>query len=176
MHGSSVRAGFMGIELSQLWPPDSHCDLQEYAAGPFTHCFLAQYRGLSMTMMPLLLGRPSRLHDRPSRSRARAGRLLSLRGSRFPRPKVCGEFVSAPSLQLLHELGIDESLVQSAGPEIRSLASSSAEQGRDRDAPRATPGYRWGRAVPRERLDLLLFTEAAKAGAEIWQPWSLDEV
>src|SRR6185312_17421709 len=41
---TSVRAGFMGMELSQLWPPDSHWSLQEHAAGPFSHCFLAQYQ------------------------------------------------------------------------------------------------------------------------------------
>lgn len=41
---TSVRAGFMGVELSQLWPSDSDYTLQEYAAGLFTHCFLAQYR------------------------------------------------------------------------------------------------------------------------------------
>jgi len=40
----SVRAGFMGIELSQLWPSGSHWSLQEYAAGLFSHCFLAQYQ------------------------------------------------------------------------------------------------------------------------------------
>lgn len=41
---TSVRAGFMGMELSQLWPTDNDCNLQEYAAGLFTHCFLAQRR------------------------------------------------------------------------------------------------------------------------------------
>lgn len=40
----SVRAGFMGIELSRLWPSDGHWSLQEHAAGPFSHCFLAQYQ------------------------------------------------------------------------------------------------------------------------------------
>ena len=109
---------------------------------------------------------------------ARAGWSVALvERQRFPRAKVCGEFVSAPSLQLLHELGIDESLVQSAGPEVRRLGLFVGGTSVVTEMPHAhTPGYRLGRAVPRERLDLLLLTEAAKAGAEIWQPWSLAEV
>jgi 2-polyprenyl-6-methoxyphenol hydroxylase-like FAD-dependent oxidoreductase len=109
---------------------------------------------------------------------ARAGWSVALiEKQRFPRPKVCGEFVSAPSLQLLRELGLDESLVQSAGPEIRSLGLFVGAKRVVTEMPHAqTPGYRWGRAVPREHLDLLLLREVAEAGAEIWQPWSLDEV
>jgi hypothetical protein len=39
---TSVAAGFAGAELSACWPRDStHWWLAEYAAWPFTHCFLA---------------------------------------------------------------------------------------------------------------------------------------
>jgi SAM-dependent methyltransferase len=38
---ASVRAGFTGRELSALWPARSW-HLQEYAALPFTHCFVAR--------------------------------------------------------------------------------------------------------------------------------------
>ncbi|MBS0180833.1 MAG: FAD-dependent monooxygenase [Nitrospira sp.] len=109
---------------------------------------------------------------------ARAGWSVALvEKQRFPRAKVCGEFVSAPSLQLLRELGLDESLVQSAGPEIRSLGLFVDAKKIVTEMPRAqTSGYRWGRAIPREHLDRLLLREVAEAGAEIWQPWSLDEV
>jgi hypothetical protein len=37
----SIRAGFVGKELSTLWPGE-HWRLNEYSAGPFTHCFVAQ--------------------------------------------------------------------------------------------------------------------------------------
>ncbi len=109
---------------------------------------------------------------------ARAGWSVALvEKQRFPRPKVCGEFISAPSLQLLRELGLDESLVQSAGPEIRSLGLFVGAKKIVTEMPHAqVSGYRWGRAITRERLDLLLLREVAVAGAEIWQPWSLDEV
>jgi methyltransferase family protein len=38
----SVRAGFRGGELSALWPQDGAWHLQERAALPFTHCFMAR--------------------------------------------------------------------------------------------------------------------------------------
>lgn len=109
---------------------------------------------------------------------ARAGWSVALvEKQRFPRPKVCGEFISAPSLQLLSELGLDESLVQSAGPEVRGLGLFVGAKKIVTEMPRAqTSGYRWGRAIPREHLDRLLLREVAEAGAEIWQPWSLDEI
>jgi SAM-dependent methyltransferase len=38
----SVRAGFLGKELSALWPADGCWQLSERKAGQFTHCFTAQ--------------------------------------------------------------------------------------------------------------------------------------
>jgi hypothetical protein len=38
----SVRAGFLGEELSVLWPADPRWRLREHCAGLFTHLFLAQ--------------------------------------------------------------------------------------------------------------------------------------
>jgi hypothetical protein len=38
---SSVRAGFRAPELSELWPDSKDWVLEEYAAGLFSHCFLA---------------------------------------------------------------------------------------------------------------------------------------
>lgn len=40
----SVRAGFSGAELSQLWPADESWTLDERPAGLFSHLFLAQRR------------------------------------------------------------------------------------------------------------------------------------
>jgi hypothetical protein len=37
----SVRAGFRESELSEFWPRQATWNLQEYAAGLFTHCFVA---------------------------------------------------------------------------------------------------------------------------------------
>jgi hypothetical protein len=38
----SVRAGFLGRELSALWPPDNNWQLIEQPAGLFSHCFIAK--------------------------------------------------------------------------------------------------------------------------------------
>ncbi|MBA3448575.1 MAG: hypothetical protein H0T56_13410, partial [Pseudaminobacter sp.] len=38
---ASVRAGFAGSELSQLWPAGHGCVLEERCIGPFTHVFAA---------------------------------------------------------------------------------------------------------------------------------------
>jgi 2-polyprenyl-3-methyl-5-hydroxy-6-metoxy-1,4-benzoquinol methylase len=39
---ASVRAGFAGDELSGMWPARAAWDVQEYAAGPFSHGFVAR--------------------------------------------------------------------------------------------------------------------------------------
>ena len=41
----SVRAGFRGRELSELWPSDENWRLEEGPALPFTHGFLARRAG-----------------------------------------------------------------------------------------------------------------------------------
>ena len=38
----SVRAGFVGRELSALWPPNSEWTTSEHSAGVFSHCFVAK--------------------------------------------------------------------------------------------------------------------------------------
>jgi 2-polyprenyl-3-methyl-5-hydroxy-6-metoxy-1,4-benzoquinol methylase len=40
----SVRAGFKGNELSEIWPEKQSWELHEYAARLFTHCFAAHRR------------------------------------------------------------------------------------------------------------------------------------
>jgi hypothetical protein len=38
---ASVRAGFLGDEITSAWPDRASWDVREYAAGPFSHCFVA---------------------------------------------------------------------------------------------------------------------------------------
>lgn len=38
---ASVRAGFRGLELTELWPGGGSCTLEEGARGPFSHCLAA---------------------------------------------------------------------------------------------------------------------------------------
>jgi flavin-dependent dehydrogenase len=112
---------------------------------------------------------------------AQAGRAVAvIERARFPRRKVCGEFVSATNAAVLARLGLAEMFAACAGPEIRrvgfhagSLATAAVMP---RIGPRARSGSAgenagWGRALGRERLDAMLLDRAAALGADIVQPW-----
>ncbi len=97
--------------------------------------------------------------------------------AKFPRRKVCGEFISATSLPLFHELGIARPFFELAGPEVRKVGLFAGEV----ILSSAMPGPMnsndmWGRALGREYLDMLLLNGAAVAGAEVWQPCTAVEL
>ena len=111
-----------------------------------------------------------------------AARLLAKAGwsvalvekSGFPRRKVCGEFISATSLPLLYDSGVREGFLSEAGPEVRRVGFFARDAVLASAMPSAGKSVSgWGRALGRERLDLLLAQSAAQAGAEIWQPWKV---
>src|SRR5215211_782598 len=88
----------------------------------------------------------------------------------FPRRKVCGEFISAASLPLLAELGVDSAFATSAGPSVRRIALYSGDVIVDAPMPKVQSAVAcWGRALSREQFDLLLLDAAARAGADVWQ-------
>lgn len=95
----------------------------------------------------------------------------------FPRRKVCGEFISATTLPLLERLGVGRRFFELAGPEVRrvGLFARDAALAADMPAPARSPA-RWGRALGREHLDLLLLEAARHAGAHIWQPCTAAEL
>src|ERR1700722_10661153 len=123
---------------------------------------------------------------------ARAGWSVALlEKTRFPRQKVCGEFLSASNLPLLRHLGLAQSFQELAGPEVRQVALFS----RDDAVVAEMPGHRtagdavamtegrkeatpepWGRGLGRDHLDTLLLDLAAAAGASVWQPWAAAEL
>jgi len=104
-------------------------------------------------------------------------RIAVVEKKRFPRRKVCGEFVSATSWPLLRELGVAESLLAQAGPEIRRVGLYAGETVLAADMPTPSDGREaWGRAVGREHLDSLLLARAAAAGVDVIQPWTLSRV
>jgi flavin-dependent dehydrogenase len=95
----------------------------------------------------------------------------------FPRRKVCGEFVSATTMPLLHSLGVLEHFSQLAGPEVKRVGLFAHEL--LLTAPITQPSNlsgRWGRALGRDHLDLLLLEAAARAGAKVWQPCSASQL
>ena len=109
---------------------------------------------------------------------ARAGWSVAvLEKTRFPRRKVCGEFVSATSLPLLRELRVAGSFLAQAGPEIRQIGLYAGRETLTADMPCARDGAQThGRALGREHLDTLLLTGAAQAGARVFQPWTVTQV
>lgn len=104
---------------------------------------------------------------------AKAGWSVALvEKSVFPRRKVCGEFISATSLPLLSELGIDERFAAMAGPEIARVALFAGDIVVSSALPSArNAGRAWGRALGREHLDVMMLEAAARAGAAVLQPW-----
>src|SRR5690348_12365547 len=95
----------------------------------------------------------------------------------FPRPKVCGEFISATNLPLLSDPKISEAYHSHAGPEVKRVGLFAGETVLASGMPAALRSSRpWGRAMARDELDLLLAKAAAAAGVEMWQPWKLTAI
>jgi menaquinone-9 beta-reductase len=99
---------------------------------------------------------------------ARAGlAVVVLEKSRFPRRKVCGEFVAASGIRELHALGVGERFAALAGPPVRRLALWTSRASFDAALPQR---HGAARALEREALDVLLLDAARASGAQVLQP------
>ena len=109
---------------------------------------------------------------------ARAGWSVAVvEKSRFPRQKVCGEFLSATNLPLLQQLGVGPEFSGLAGPKVTSVGLFAGDTVLASAMPQSRTGAEtWGRALGRDQLDTLLLAHAASAGAAVWQPWSATEL
>ena len=109
---------------------------------------------------------------------ARAGWSVALvERSVFPRPKVCGEFLSATNAPLLRHLGVAEAFLDLAGPDVKRVAVFARERQIVAEMPRLqAEAQEWGRALGRDALDTLLLQRAAREGATIFQPWTVSQV
>ena len=105
---------------------------------------------------------------------ARAGWSVAIvEKSAFPRRKVCGEFISAPTLSLLERMGLDD-VIASAGPEVREIGVYAGERMLAAPMPRGQGRFAYGRALGRDRLDAMLLDVARTAGAAVYQPWRVE--
>ncbi len=96
---------------------------------------------------------------------------------RFPRRKVCGEYLSATNWPLLKRLGLAEDFSELAGPPVTRTAIFVGNSKTEADLPKSKPrGAPWGRALSREHLDTLLLAQASRHGADIRQPWRCTEI
>lgn len=99
---------------------------------------------------------------------ARAGhRVIVLDKARFPRRKVCGEFVAASGIRELERLGLGARFGALAGPPVRRLALWTRRAVFDAPLPQR---HGAPRALEREALDSLLLDEARASGVEVLQP------
>ncbi len=106
---------------------------------------------------------------------ARAGwSVLVLERKRFPRRKVCGEYVSGTNLPLLDRLGVGRAFREMAGPEVTHVGLFAGDA--TLCAPLPRPHAAWGRALSRERLDTMLLERAAEAGADVRQPGTVSSI
>ncbi len=109
---------------------------------------------------------------------ARAGWSVALvERKAFPRKKVCGEYLSATNLPLFDRLGIGERFRALAGPPVKQVGLFAGQTITRSNLPFLTRGRpEWGRALAREHLDTWLLEQARAAGAEVWHPWTVDEL
>jgi menaquinone-9 beta-reductase len=92
----------------------------------------------------------------------------------FPRPKVCGELLSATNLPLLQHIGISNFYHTHAGPEVRRVGLFAGNTVLESPMPQANqPQGVWGRALGREKLDSKILEMAVNAGVKLWQPWEV---
>ncbi len=107
---------------------------------------------------------------------ARAGVSVALLEKKsFPRPKVCGEYISATTLPLLDHAGVGHEFRANAGPEVARVGLFAGRATLHAGLPKPD-GPCWGQALGRERLDTLLLDAAVRAGAEVLQPCSVTDL
>jgi geranylgeranyl reductase family protein len=93
--------------------------------------------------------------------------VLLLERSRFPRDKVCGDFVSPRGLRKLAELGCYEEIARRGYVQVRkSLVFLDQEKLSEGDFPHLPGHPAFGHAIPRKELDEIMFRRAQAVGAE----------
>ncbi len=109
---------------------------------------------------------------------ARAGwHVVLVEKCAYPRQKVCGECVSAGSLELFDELGVGAAFRGMAGPELTRVGWMGRHPTLAAEFPPCAAGpYPYGRAVGRDRLDALLIERARSVGVEVLQPARVREL
>ena len=97
---------------------------------------------------------------------ARAGkRVVMVDRARFPRPKACGDGLTAGALRLLEGLGLDPTPISSWMP-VEDVCIRSPS-GRTVEFPLPRGGGQFAAVVPRAELDNALVEQAKSEGAEL---------
>jgi flavin-dependent dehydrogenase len=93
--------------------------------------------------------------------------VIVLEKARFPRRKVCGEFVAASGIRELDALGVGERFAALAGPPVKRIGLWTARAAYDTPLPQR---HGAARALERDALDSLLLERAREVGAQVLQP------
>jgi menaquinone-9 beta-reductase len=99
---------------------------------------------------------------------ARSGaRVLLLEKSRFPREKVCGEFITPDCLSVFDRLGVRERIFDAGAKQVDRW-TLFAPDGRGVDVPMEwiAGGHRHAIGISRARMDLILLECARQAGVD----------
>lgn len=98
-------------------------------------------------------------------------RVALVERSAFPRRKVCGEFVSAPTFPVLDAMGVGEALRAAGGPPTRRAGAFFGARVVTAPMPCVQGSQGWGRTLARAVLDPALLDAARGQGVEVYQPW-----
>jgi flavin-dependent dehydrogenase len=95
-------------------------------------------------------------------------KVLLLEKSRFPREKLCGEFLSPESLRILDRLGVRERMIEAGAQPIRKWILV-APNGRRVEVPLHWLSNESGEAIglSRARMDLIMLERARQAGVTV---------
>ncbi len=108
---------------------------------------------------------------------ARTGlRVCVLEQKRFPRQKVCGEFIPPAGWRVLADLDLAPRLGRAAGPDLQYVAVYPQWGPELCAALPAAAGGLAARAISRDVLDSILLQRAAELGAVIFQPVHVNHV
>jgi geranylgeranyl reductase family protein len=112
-----------------------------------------------------------------ARLAARGFRTVLVDRARFPRDKVCGDFVGPMALAELADLGVAQAAAFDATSKMAHLALHvDADPPAVMSVPRVAgiPGY--GRVIPRLQLDAWILDAARQAGATVLDGWKAEAV
>lgn len=97
-------------------------------------------------------------------------RVVLVEAARFPRDKVCGEFLSAEGVAVLRRLGVEDDLLARGASRIaRCRLTDRRGRALDVDLPRPDAGAP-ALGIARAALDARLLERAAAAGVDVRQP------
>jgi flavin-dependent dehydrogenase len=100
---------------------------------------------------------------------ARSGaRVALLDASRFPRPKLCGEYLSPEGVEALGRLGLGDRIAEAGGEPIGRVRLSTP-RGRVLEAEVSGPGGAMGLGLSRSVLDDRIVSEAQSAGVAVFE-------